>query len=115
MCPDGRIPGMSDEEHEPGDAPAGDAPAEGGGASGLGTAAEYLVIGFVFPVALLLGFYLGRTLGTWLGGPVVGEVLGVALGSLAAFYNLYTSLRRIERREAERRRFEEERDRELPK
>lgn len=97
---------MADEDHE-----RDDAQGEGGGASGLGTAAEYSVIGFVFPIALLLGFYLGRKVGTWLGGPLVGEILGIVLGSVAAFYNLYASLRRIERREAERLRSEEESDR----
>ncbi len=88
---------MVEDGHDREGEPTGD-----GWSSGLGTAAEYSVIGFVFPLALLIGFYLGRWVGTWLGGPVAGEVVGIVLGSVAAFYNLYASLRRIERREAER-------------
>ncbi len=96
--PDGRIRPVADEGDE-----REDGQDEAGGSSGLATAAQYSVIGFVFPIALLLGFYLGRLVGTWLGGPLVGEVAGVVLGSAAAFYNLYSMLKRIERREAERR------------
>lgn len=73
---------------------------ERGGPSGLGTAAEYSVIGFVFPLALVVGFFVGRWVGSWLGGPTAGIVVGVLLGAAAGFWNLYSSLRRIERREA---------------
>lgn len=76
---------------------------ERGGSSGLGTAAEYSVIGFVFPLALVVGFFVGRWVGSWLGGPTAGIVVGVLLGAAAGFWNLYSSLRRIERREAARR------------
>lgn len=79
-----------------------DGPEERGGSSGLGTAAEYSVIGFVFPLALVIGFFVGRWVGSLLGGPTVGIVVGVLLGAVAGFWNLYSSLQRIERREAAR-------------
>ncbi len=63
---------------------------------------EYAVIGFVFPLTLIVGFFVGRWLGAWLGGPTVGMVVGILLGAAAAFWNLYSTLRRLERREAER-------------
>ncbi|MGD2115582.1 MAG: AtpZ/AtpI family protein [Acidobacteriota bacterium] len=68
----------------------------------MGTLAEYSVVGFVFPVALVLGFLAGRWLGSLLGGPAVGAVVGVILGTAAGFYNLWETMQRIERREAER-------------
>lgn len=67
--------------------------------SNLGTVAEYSVVGFVFPVALLLGFFVGRWLGGLLGGPAVGGAVGVVLGTAAGFYNLWETMQRIARRE----------------
>lgn len=69
----------------------------------MGALAEYSVVGFVFPVALVLGFFVGRWIGGWLGGPTVGSVVGVILGTVAGFYNLWQTMQRLERREAERR------------
>lgn len=74
-----------------------------GGAVDWGSVGEYAVIGFVFPLTLMVGFFVGRWLGSLLGGPVVGMVAGVLLGAVAAFWNLYSTLRRLERREAGRR------------
>ena len=68
----------------------------------MGTIGEYLQLGFVFPLALVVGFFAGRWVGEWLGGATVGAISGLVLGTAAAFYNLVKMLRRIERREAER-------------
>gem|GEM_PF-1643481 len=78
-------------------------PEQRGWASGMGTLGEYSVVGFVFPVALVLGFLVGRWVGDWLGGPTVGAAVGVLLGTAAGFYNLWQTVQRLERREAERR------------
>jgi positive regulator of sigma E activity len=72
------------------------------GSGDLGTVAEYSQVGLVFPLALVVGFFLGRWLGDWLGGPTVGAAAGVLLGTVAGFYNLFKTLRRIEQREAGR-------------
>lgn len=69
----------------------------------MGTIGEYMTIAFVFPLALVLGFFVGRWIGGWLGGPTVGALLGILLGTAAAFYNLYETLKRLERRDAARR------------
>jgi hypothetical protein len=79
-------------------------PGEGeaaGWASGMGTMGEYLTIGVVFPVALVGGFFLGRWIGGFFGGPTAGALTGLLLGTAAAFYNLWETLQRIQRREAE--------------
>jgi F0F1-type ATP synthase assembly protein I len=68
----------------------------------LGTVGEYLQIAFVFPLALVIGFFAGRWVGEWVGGAKVGAIAGLLLGTGAAFYNLVETLRRIQRREAER-------------
>lgn len=61
---------------------------------------EYMVIGVVFPVALVGGFFVGRWIGALLGAATAGALVGLLLGTVAAFYNLYETLKRIERREA---------------
>lgn len=81
------MPSMAEKRQGPGD---------------LGTVAEYSQVGLVFPLALVVGFFLGRWLGDWLGGPMVGAAVGVLLGTVAGFYNLFKTLRRIEQREAGR-------------
>ena len=73
-----------------------------GWSSDLGTVGEYLQIAFVFPLALVIGFFAGRWVGEWIGGAKVGAIAGLLLGTGAAFYNLVETLRRIQRREAER-------------
>jgi len=77
-------------------------PEQSGWASGMGTLGEYSVVGFVFPVALVLGFLVGRWVGDWLGGPTVGAAVGVLLGTAAGFYNLWQTVQRLERRGRER-------------
>lgn len=75
---------------------------KGSGSVDWGGVGEYAVVGFVFPLALVVGFFVGRWVGTWLGGPTAGMAAGLLLGAAAAFWNLYSSLRRLERREAGR-------------
>lgn len=80
-----------------------DGSSRGGWAAGMGTLAEYSVVGFVFPLALAIGFFVGRWIGGLLGGPTVGALAGVLLGTAAGFYNLWQTMQRLERREAARR------------
>lgn len=78
-----------------------------GWTSGMGSVAEYSVVGFVFPLALVVGFFVGQWIGELLGGPTMGAVVGVLLGTAVGFYNLWQTLQRLERREAELRAREE--------
>ncbi len=72
----------------------------GGWTSGMGVMGEYMVIGVVFPVALVGGFFLGWWIGGFFGSETVGAFAGLGLGTVAAFYNLFETLKRIQRREA---------------
>ncbi len=71
----------------------------GGWSSGMGVMGEYMVIGVVFPVALVGGFFLGWWLGGLFGSETAGAFTGLGLGTVAAFYNLFETLKRIQRRE----------------
>jgi F0F1-type ATP synthase assembly protein I len=46
------------------------------------------VIGMVFPVALLLGYFAGRWVGSWFEATRVGGLIGAMVGLVAGFYNL---------------------------
>lgn len=93
-----RLDDMTEQRGDPGDKERNPA----GWASGMGTMGEYMVLAFVFPMALVLGFFVGRWIGGWFGGPLVGAITGLLLGTVAAFYNLWQTLKRLERRDAER-------------
>ena len=67
--------------------------------------------GFVFPIAITLGFFLGRWIGGWFGRPVPGQWVGLVWGIATAFYELYKVSQRMSRRdEAELKRLQEGRD-----
>jgi hypothetical protein len=58
---------------------------------------DYSVIGMVFPVATILGFFLGKWIGGWFGAPAGGGIIGGGLGVLAGFYNVYKMVVRLDR------------------
>jgi len=76
---------------------------EASGSAGGGTdwraIGQYSVIGFVFPLAMVVGFLAGRWIGGWLGYPGAGSGVGLVVGIGAAFYNLYGVVRRMDREE----------------
>jgi len=55
---------------------------------------DILAIAFVFPIALVLGYFVGRTVGGWLGSEGAGGVVGAVLGALAGFSDLVRTVRR---------------------
>ena len=59
--------------------------------------AEASVAGIFFPACLVAGYLLGKWIGRWLGLGSVPAFIGAGLGVLAAFWNLYRVLRRLER------------------
>jgi hypothetical protein len=69
-----------------------------GGGSSLRALGEYYMIGIVFPLALLVGFFAGQWIGGLLGAETGGAVVGLLLGTAAAFWNLVVTLQRIEGR-----------------
>lgn len=69
----------------------------GGGSIDWRSVGQYSVIGLVFPLALAIGFLAGKWVGGWLGHPGAGSGIGLVLGIVAAFYNLYGVVRRLDR------------------
>lgn len=60
-------------------------------------AVDLSAVGIAFPIALIMGFVLGREVGDWLGYPVAGRVIGGVIGAAAGFRNLLLLANRRER------------------
>jgi hypothetical protein len=58
---------------------------------------DLMALGMVFPIAIALGFFIGRWLGALLGYPRVGMGLGLAWGVAAGFWELYKVTVRLNR------------------
>lgn len=58
---------------------------------------ELTSIGMVFPIAIMLGFFLGRWVGRAMGHPAPGQWAGMALGIATGFWELYKVTKRLER------------------
>lgn len=62
---------------------------------------DLLALGFVFPISITLGFFLGRWIGGWFGHPAAGQWVGLIWGISTAFWELYKVNRRMTRRDEE--------------
>ena len=60
--------------------------------------AEASAAGLFFPVAIVAGYWAGGRVGAWLGLGAIPAFVGATLGVVAAFFNLYRFLRRMEDR-----------------
>ncbi|MFM8234687.1 MAG: AtpZ/AtpI family protein [Holophagaceae bacterium] len=54
-------------------------------------------IAFVFPIAITLGFFLGKWIGGWFGRPILGQWLGLGWGIASAFWELFKTSQRLNR------------------
>lgn len=54
-------------------------------------------MGLLFPVAIVAGYVLGKWAGGWLGWGEALAYVGAAVGVMAAFWNLFGYLKRLER------------------
>lgn len=54
-------------------------------------------LGLVFPLAIALGFFLGRWIGGWFGHPAAGQWIGLVWGVATAFWELYKTTKRLDR------------------
>ncbi|MFM8431097.1 MAG: AtpZ/AtpI family protein [Holophagaceae bacterium] len=52
-------------------------------------------IAFVFPIAITLGFFLGKWIGGWFGRPVLGQWIGLGWGIASAFWELFKTSKRL--------------------
>ncbi len=50
---------------------------------------DLLSLGMVFPIAIALGFFIGRWAGTRLGHPEAGQWIGLGWGVATGFWELY--------------------------
>ena len=58
---------------------------------------ELTSLGMVFPIAILMGFFLGRWIGRGLGHAEGGQWIGMVLGIATGFWELYKVTRRLDR------------------
>lgn len=91
--------GMKEDREEPPEGSRGSGSGWGVDWKGIG---EYAIIGLVFPLAMLVGYLLGRWVGGLLGHELAGAAVGLLLGIVAAFYNLYEVVRRLDAKDRER-------------
>jgi hypothetical protein len=59
--------------------------------------ADLMGLGMVFPIAIALGFFIGRWVGGLLGVPRVGMALGLVWGVATGFWELYKVTLRLNR------------------
>lgn len=62
--------------------------------------ADLMSLGMVFPIAIALGFYIGRWLGGLLGHPKIGMAVGLVWGIATGFWELYKVTVRLEQQDA---------------
>ena len=58
---------------------------------------DLMALGMVFPIAIALGFFLGRWVGGLLGHPRAGMLVGLVWGVAAGFWELYKVTVRLNR------------------
>jgi F0F1-type ATP synthase assembly protein I len=59
--------------------------------------ADLVSMGMVFPIAIVLGWFLGQWVGGVFGRQAAGRLVGLALGVLAGFWELFKVTKRLER------------------
>ena len=58
---------------------------------------DLMALGMIFPIAIALGFFLGRWIGGLLGHPKVGMGVGLVWGVASGFWELYKVTLRLNR------------------
>jgi F0F1-type ATP synthase assembly protein I len=58
---------------------------------------DLISLGMVFPIAIVLGYFIGRWVGGMFGKPYAGRLIGLALGVMAGFWELFKVSKRLER------------------
>lgn len=59
-------------------------------------------VGLVFPVAAVLGYFVGGWIGSWFDAVRTGQLVGLLLGIASGFYNLLKVVYQLNRREERR-------------
>jgi hypothetical protein len=58
---------------------------------------DLVSIGMVFPIAIVLGYFIGQWAGGKFGHPGAGRLIGLALGVMAGFWELFKVSKRLEK------------------
>jgi len=61
---------------------------------------DLLSLGMVFPIAIVLGWFIGKWVGGKLGHPEAGALIGLLWGVVTGFYELYKVTMRMNRKPA---------------
>jgi F0F1-type ATP synthase assembly protein I len=62
--------------------------------------ADLVSMGMVFPIAIVLGYYLGRWIGGMAGHQKAGGLIGLGFGVLTGFWELFKVAKRLEKHDA---------------
>ena len=58
---------------------------------------DLISLGLVFPIAIVLGWYLGQWIGGMFGYPGPGRLIGLAWGILTGFWELFKVAKRLDK------------------
>jgi len=58
---------------------------------------DLISLGMVFPIAIVLGWYIGQWIGGMFGHPKPGRLIGLVFGVLSGFWELFKITRRLEK------------------
>lgn len=58
---------------------------------------ELLALGITFPIAITLGFFLGKWIGGKLGHEKIGQYIGLIWGIATAFFELFKTAKRLDK------------------
>jgi len=61
---------------------------------------DLISLGMVFPIAIVLGWYLGQWIGGMFGYPVPGRLIGLAWGILTGFWELFKVAKKLDKYDA---------------
>ncbi|HJV48521.1 MAG TPA: AtpZ/AtpI family protein [Geothrix sp.] len=67
-------------------------------------------LGTVIPIAIVLGFFIGRWIGRKLGHPEAGQWIGLVWGLATAGWELFKTMQRLDRFDAQQAREREEKE-----
>jgi len=61
---------------------------------------DLISLGMVFPIAIVLGWYLGQWIGGMFGHPVPGRLIGLGWGILTGFWELFKVAKKLDKYDA---------------
>jgi len=58
---------------------------------------DLISFGMVFPIAIVLGWYIGQWIGGMFGHPKPGRLIGLGFGIISGFWELFKVAKRLEK------------------